>query len=584
MKELIKKITKKNKWRLIVFFVAIILNTYLLILPARIIGNIIDLLGNIDANRVLIINNIVMLLGLSVLLMGIRLVWKYYETYLIRIYEKEIKDKVFKHVMEIKLEELQNRKNGEIMSYFVKDINEIRIMIRHIIAFGTRILFTCIFGVYAMATKVDLKLTIIAIIPLIVAAFLTFKIKELIIKHFRKSQEHFTQLSEYLQESTEAIRTTKSYGQEDSQIKHFETLNKAVRKSNIKVDAYSTLLSTCVSICFGLSYGLAIIFGSKLIISGTITIGAFVTFNSYIALFVNPVTWVPNFVSRLKRGTISFKRLDSVLEIPIEPEQKRLPLEEVKKIGFSGDILIKDLSFRYPEYIDTVLKNINVEIKQGETIGIIGKIGSGKSTLMDLLVKLYNVKRGKIFVNNVDINDIPISVLRNKICYITQENFLFSTTLKENITLFRDGYLKEEVEDSLKQSLIYKEVEEMQDGIYTLVGERGGDLSGGQKQRIVISRAFLDNADIIIFDDTFSALDNRTQQKLLKNIKTLVEGKTCIIISNRISDIKHSDRILVMEDGEIIESGIHKELIAKKGNYYEFYKEQAIKKSESILS
>ena len=237
------------------------------------------------------------------------------------------------------------------------------------------------------------------------------------------------------------------------------------------------------------------------------------------------------------------------------PEEEIDNFEKSNEDKLNGDIEIKNLTYNYPGYIETVLENINIDIKKGESLGIIGVIGSGKTTLMNLLLKLYDVERGKIFIDGKDINDISVKTIRDNICYITQDNFLFSATLKENINLLKDEYKDEDIEDSTKQAMIYDEISHMDDGINTVIGEKGIDLSGGQKQRVVISRAFLNNSNIIIFDDTFSALDNRTEQHVLNNIKELTKNKTCIIVSNRISDIKDCDKIIVLEQGEIVEQG-----------------------------
>ena len=265
------------------------------------------------------------------------------------------------------------------------------------------------------------------------------------------------------------------------------------------------------------------------------------------------------------------------------PEEEIDNFEKSNEDKLNGDIEIKNLTYNYPGYIETVLENINIDIKKGESLGIIGVIGSGKTTLMNLLLKLYDVERGKIFIDGKDINDIPVKIIRDNICYITQDNFLFSATLKENINLFKDEYKDEDIEDSTKQAMIYDEISHMDDGINTVIGEKGIDLSGGQKQRVVISRAFLNNSNIIIFDDTFSALDNRTEQHVLNNVKELTKNKTCIIVSNRISDIKDCDKIIVLEQGEIVEQGNHQTLLQKDGKYQEFYQNQAHKAQSSLL-
>ena len=331
-----------------------------------------------------------------------------------------------------------------------------------------------------------------------------------------------------------------------------------------------------VNVGIGLSYAIAIFLGSKKVISGDMTVGSIVSFIGYLSLLDMPMQFFPWMVSRMDELKVSISRLDKIFKLP----EEKILLEKDSKQRVSGDIKINDLTFHYPDSIEEVLSNISIDVKKGETLGIIGVIGSGKTTLMNILLKLYKVEKGKVSIGSQDINDIPTEVLRDSICYITQDNFLFSTSLKENINLFKDDYLDDEIIDSVKNAMIYDEIQEMEEGLYTIIGEKGIDLSGGQKQRVVLSRAFLNNSNIVIFDDTFSALDNRTEQHVLKNIKSLVKDKTCIIISNRISDIKDCDKIVVMEQGKIIERGNHKSLLELEQKYYKFYQGQANKVEE----
>lgn len=305
-------------------------------------------------------------------------------------------------------------------------------------------------------------------------------------------------------------------------------------------------------------------------------------FNGYITMFSGTVDWLGNFIGVLKRAQVSYKRLEKVFKL----DKEKINVTKLVKTNdkWKGKIEINDLTYHYPGKFNHVLKNITINIQPGQKLGIIGTIGSGKTTLMNLLLKLYEVDNNKIYIDGKDINDIPIEEIRNNICYITQDNFLFSTTLKENINLFRDKYKDEDIIKSTKRAMIYDEITSMPNRIETIIGERGVDLSGGQKQRVVISRAFLNNSRIVIFDDTFSALDNKTEQQLLENIKQTMKDKTCIIISNRISDVKISDHIIVLEDGQIIEKGTHDELVNQHGRYYEFYTQQSSKTEEDLLA
>lgn len=581
MKKVILDALKGYKWKIVLQLTLLAVNIYLLTCPAKIIGDIIDNLYDIEANRQIIINEIYYLLGVCVVYLLIRLAWKYLETYISRGIERDIKAKLFERFLKLKVKEIQNIKNGEIMSYFVKDTNEIRSTVYRILSHGSRTLFTFTIATFQMAKGVNLSLTIATLCPIIIASFLVVKIKKYVEINFKKAQDRFTELSEYIQESTDSIRTTKAYSCEGSQLKEFIIKNRKVRQSDNTVDVFSNLLKTCIDICFGLCYAISFIYGSHLALEGTITIGDLVAFNGYIALFRNPVIWMPNLIARWKRAQISYERLNQVFQL--EKEKITVEKREIKE-KLEGNISIRNLNFNYPGMLDKALENINIELKKGETLGIIGTIGSGKTTLMNLLTKLYNIPNGKIMIDGRDINEIDIETLRENICYITQDNFLFSTTLKDNISLFKEDYKEEEIKESTRKAVIYDEISQMPKGIKTTIGERGSDLSGGQKQRVVISRAFLKDSSIIIFDDTFSALDNRTSQELLENIKELTENKTCIIISNKISDVKQSDKIMVLNNGNIVQQGIHEELIQQDGIYQEFFKQQSTKAEPSFLS
>ncbi len=580
MKQVIINIIKKYKIQLILEFIFIGINIYLLTFPAKIIGKIVDLLYDMENNKQIIINNTYYLIGICIVLLFVRVIWKVFETVVSRGFEMDLKINLFKRFLRLKLKDIQNIKNGEIMSYFVKDINEIRSFAYRITSHGTRILFTFIIAIFQMSYTVNLNLTIAVLIPIILGSYSVVKIKKYVEKSFNKSQEMFTKMSEFIQEGTDSIRTTKAYSCEGDQIKEFIRKNKKVFQSDNTVDVFSNLLQICLNICFGLCYSISLIYGSKLVVDDVITIGSLVAFNGYIGLFVGPISWLPNLISRFKRAQVSYKRLEVIYNLETEKNNEKNNLIKDK---LDGNIIIKNLNFNYPGIVDNSLQNINLELKKGETLGIIGTIGSGKTTLMNLLTKLYSVPNGKIMIDGRDINEIPIEIIRNNICYITQDNFLFSSTIKDNVSLFKDDYQESEIKESTKKAIVYEDIQNMPKGINTVIGERGGDLSGGQKQRIAISRAFLKNSRILIFDDVFSALDNKTSEQLLKNIKKLADGKSCIIISNKVSDVKYSDKIIVFDKGKIVEEGTHEELLCNDGIYSEFYNEQSATQEELNL-
>ena len=578
-KELIKSL-KKYKWQILIEIILIIISVIFIAYPSKIVGRMIDLLYKAESNKSEIIKSIVQLLSVSIGVLITRVLWKNLDFRLNVYIDKELRDRLFTKLLKTKVKALNKIKNGEIMSYFFSDLRKVTMTTAKFISTGTRIIANFTIAIVMMSNSCNIKLTLISLIPVFITIVVIIFIRKRWMDVMKEAQKSFADLSEYVQESTDSIRTMKAFCGEDKQIEEFKDKNATLKKYNISVSKNQNLLFVCVSLGFGLAYAITLLYGSNLVINGKISIGNLIAFNGYLAMLEGPVMWIPWLFGRAKKFKVSFDRLNKMFKLP---EEEIDNFEKSNEEKLNGDIEIKNLTYNYPGYIETVLENINIDIKKGESLGIIGVVGSGKTTLMNLLLKLYDVERGKIFIDGKDINDIPVKTIRDNICYITQDNFLFSATLKENINLFKDEYKDEDIEDSTKQAMIYDEISHMDDGINTVIGEKGIDLSGGQKQRVVISRAFLNNSNIIIFDDTFSALDNRTEQHVLNNIKELTKNKTCIIVSNRISDIKDCDKIIVLEQGEIVEQGNHQTLLQKDGKYQEFYQNQAHKAQSSLL-
>lgn len=580
MKQELIKSLKKYKWKILIEIILIVFCVIFIAYPSKLIGKMVDLLYNEEMNKTEIIKSVIQLLFVSLVIIVTRIAWKNLD-FRINIYiDKDIRDRLFTKLLKAKVESLNEIKNGEIMSYFVSDLRKVTMTTSKFISTGTRIIANFAVAITMMSSSCNIKLTVISLIPVFATIVIIILIRNRMDKSFKLAQKSFTDLSEYVQESTDSVRTMKAFCGEEKQIEEFEKKNATLKKNNISVSINQNLLFVCVSFGFGIAYAISLLYGSNLVLKNEISIGDLIAFNGYLAILEAPVTWIPWLLGRAKKFKVSFDRLDKMFKLP---EEEIEDFEKNDNDKLEGNIEIKNLTYNYPGYIETVLENININIKKGESLGIIGVIGSGKTTLMNLLLKLYDVERGKIFIDGKDINDIKVKTIRDNICYITQDNFLFSATLKENINLFKDEYKDEDIEESTKQAMIYDEISSMEEGINTVIGEKGIDLSGGQKQRVVISRAFLNNSNIIIFDDTFSALDNRTEQHVLNNIKELTKNKTCIIVSNRISDIKDCDKIIVLEQGEIVEQGTHQTLLKTNGKYQEFYQNQAHKAQSTLL-
>lgn len=576
MKKELKALFKKYKWIMLLEAVLVMASAYFYTCPPKYLGIITDLLYNMDDNKEMIINSIKLLLASCIGIILTRLIWKNIEVSTELGMRKILIDHLFKKFLKVKLEDINATKNGEIMSYFVRDVKKVTKQIGRFYLSGIRFIFNFVLVGIMLAKNSNPILAISAIIPLVITIIALTLIRRRLRENFFLSQKTFTEFSEFVQESTDSIRTTKAFSGEKQELEYFTERNKKLKKYNLKTSYMGSLLDVLTNVGLGISNVIALLWGSNLVVAGQMTVGNLVAFLGYLTLLDMPVMALPWMISRIDEFKISLTRLNKVFNL----DEEQIDEEEHVNKEHLSNIEIKDLSFHYPDSLVNVLSNINVSVKKGEMLGIIGVVGSGKTTLMNLLLKLYEVDPGKIFIDGKDINEINPKTIRDSICYITQDNFLFSTSLKENINLFKDEFNDESIIESTKQAMIHDEILDMEDGIYTVIGEKGIDLSGGQKQRVVLSRAFLNNSDIVIFDDTFSALDNKTEQHVLKNIKELVKDKTCIIVSNRISDIKDCDKIIVLEQGKIIEHGNHKSLINQGGKYYKFYNNQANKVEE----
>ena len=420
-KELIKSL-KKYKWQILIEIILIIISVIFIAYPSKIVGRMIDLLYNAESNKSEIIKSIVQLLSISIGILITRALWKNLD-FRTNIYiDKDLKDRLFTKLLKTKVKSLDEIKNGEIMSYFVSDLRKVTMTTAKFISTGTRIIANFTIAIIMMSNSCNIKLTLISLIPVFITIVVIIFIRKRWMDVMKEAQKSFADLSEYVQESTDSIRTMKAFCGEDKQIEEFKDKNATLKKYNISVSKNQNLLFVCVSLGFGLAYAITLLYGSNLVINGKISIGNLIAFNGYLAMLEGPVMWIPWLFGRAKKFKVSFDRLDKMFKLP---EEEIDNFEKSNEDKLNGDIEIKNLTYNYPGYIETVLENINIDIKKGESLGIIGVIGSGKTTLMNLLLKLYDVERGKIFIDGKDINDIPVKIIRDNICYITQDNFLF---------------------------------------------------------------------------------------------------------------------------------------------------------------
>jgi len=426
----------------------------------------------------------------------------------------------------------------------------------------------------SMTGGVDSRLTALALIPVpFILVILVFMGRESR-NRFRRVQEAFASISDRVQENISGLRVIKAYVQEDAEVERFEQLNKNSRDKSLSMVQISASMSPVVELLFGVSFTVGLIYGAGLVRSGRITIGDFVAFNGYLALIIQPVRSASRIINVFSRGMASYKRFTSLLEVPVMIKDGDLTPATDKKIDHA-DIEINNLNFYYPEDMRRALTNINLRLKPGKSLGILGRTGSGKTTLVNLLVKLYYTPEGKIKIGGEDVNAFTLDRLRGPVGYVPQDNFLFSASVYDNIRFFGDGFTRGQVEEAAKLASIYDNIVAFPDGFDTQVGERGMSLSGGEKQRVCIARALIKQPELLILDDSLSAVDVQTEAAILKNLETQTErGGSLIIIAHRVSAIAGCDEIIVLEDGAIAERGTHGELMANGGFYAKVAREQ----------
>jgi len=510
-----------------------------------------------------------MLLGMGIILFGLRYLFR---TILIgksRDLECFLRENLFQKLQSMPPGFYHEKKTGDLMSYAINDLNAIRMAFAAGIVFMIDGIILNMISIGIMATTIDLSLTLIAVAPVFASIFLVIWLRKKIREKFMRVQDSFAELSEKIQENISGIRVVKSFAQEKNEIDKLSKVSLERYKVQMDYVKLSAMLMPLIRLMFGASFAVVIIFGSTAVVNGTISLGNFVAMNSYLLMLVMPIMRLSRTVEIWQRAFASIKRLDDVLTAKSNVTDDNADFSITK---LDGDILFKGLNFTYPvadkfpNKNSPALHNINLTIKRGQTLGIIGSMGSGKSTLLNLLLRLYPLESGKLSIGEHDVNKIPLNVLRSAVGY--SDNFMFATTIMENIKFFDADITDEQALEAAKLAGIYDNIMEFPNQFETEIGERGITLSGGQKQRIGIARAIAKNPDIIILDDSLSAVDTETEEEIVANLKHLLNGKTGIIVAHRISAIKHADFIIYMDKGRIIERGTHEDLLAFKGEYY----------------
>jgi len=561
---------KEHKFSYCVGVLFMLLTSYIQTLFPDVLGNTFDILKKNDFAPKAVYVNIGYILLISFGTFVCTYMWRNLVIGNSRSIECYLREKLFDHFQKLSPEFYNRRKTGDLIAYAINDITAVRTAFGPATAMSINGIVVCAISIYLMSKAINWRLTILSLLPVPIIIFFMIKIGNTVRKRFKKVQENFASISDRVQENINGIRVIKAYVQEAEEVKKFEELNDQMVESNLEMIRISAYVSPLIELCFTISFVLNLILGGNMVLKGEISLGNFIAFNGYLTMIMVPIISIGRVITIFQRGMASLIRLNEIFSVNVDIEEGKGFI----KTSANGDIEIKNLSFSYTGSKETVLNEINLSIHEGKILGIIGATGSGKSTLVNLLLKMNNVERGKIFFGGVDINDYQLKTLRDSFGFVPQDNFLFNASISNNIRFFKNTYSEDEVIIAAKNSCIYESIKDFPKGFNTILGERGVNISGGQKQRISIARALIKNPEILILDDALSAVDTITEAQILQNFERIRKHKTSIIIAHRISAIIEADEIIVLDKGQIVERGTHLELIEKGGIYYEIYKSQ----------
>ncbi|MGQ7424479.1 ABC transporter ATP-binding protein [Streptococcus suis] len=545
------------------------------LLPASIMGQLIDQIasGQLTEHRLLL--GVAGLILSALAMYGLRYLWRM--NILATSYRlgKIMRARLFDHFMHLSPSFFQQHRTGDLMAHATNDINALTRLAGGGVMSFVDATVTALVTLVTMSLSISWQMTLVAILPLPFMTLTTNFLGRRTHENFKASQAAFSELNNKVQEAVSGIKVTKSFGYQEQETAAFQEVNQAAFLQNIKTMRYDALFNPAVLFFIGLSYLLTLLVGSHFISQGQVSLGQLVTFMTYLDLLVWPLMAIGFLVNISQRGDVSYNRIQTLLSISSEVIETDQPLPAPS----NGEIVYEISEFAYDNL--PVLQDIQFHIKKGQTIGLVGPIGSGKTSLLKLLMREYDVTQGRILLNQENIKNYKLADLRRLIGYVPQDQFLFATSVAENIRFGNPDLSLYQVEEAARAVQVYEDIQDMPDRFETMIGEKGISLSGGQKQRLAMARAMILDPDILLLDDSLSAVDAKTEHAILETIKQERLDKTTIITAHRLSAIVHADLILVLEDGKIVERGRHQELLDEKGWYYDTYMMQQLEKEES---
>lgn len=559
---------KQEKVPYLIGILSLSLVALLNLIPPKIMGSVIDGITSEHLTKDDLIIQLFWLLLASIAMYVLRYIWRvciFGTSYRLG---RIMRFKLFDHFTRMSPSFYQKYRTGDLMAHATNDINSLTRLAGGGVMSAVDASITAIVTLVTMFFSISWQMTVIAVLPLPLMAYATSRLGRKTHKAFGESQAAFSDLNNKVQESVSGIKVTKSFGYQVQELDSFQSINQKTFQKNIKTMTYDVMFDPLVLLFIGASYVLTLLVGAYMIKAQTITIGNLVTFITYLDMLVWPLMAVGFLFNMIQRGSVSYERIEELLNQESDVKDPENPIKTIQNGQLKYDIK----AFQYSD--EETLRDIHFALEKGQTLGLVGQTGSGKTTLIKLLLREYNVTEGSISLNGHPIENYRLKDLRQLIGYVPQDQFLFATSILENVRFGNPDLSVEAVQKATKLSHVYEDILAMPDGFNTLIGEKGVSLSGGQKQRLAMSRAMVLNPEILILDDSLSAVDAKTEFAIIENLKDTRKDKTTIITAHRLSAVVHADIILVMQNGRIIERGRHEDLIQNNGWYAKTYVSQ----------
>ena len=576
----INKYFLKYKWRLLVGILITILSKLLALKVPQIVGESLNIVENYQDGKITDIKaveeellvNVFLIIGVAVLAGFFTFLMRQTIIVTSRLIEFDLKNEIYQQYQRLSLNFYKKNRTGDLMNRISEDVSKVRMYVGPALMYSMNMIVLIFVG-FTQMINIDVKLTMYTLLPFPILSISIFTLSKVIHKRSSIVQEYLSKLTTFNQEFFSGISVVKSYGIENSIIKDFEEIADKSKEKNIHLQEANALFFPLMVLLIGLSNIIVIYIGGQQYINNEIQIGTIIEFMLYVNILTWPVAVVGWVTSMIQQAEASQVRINEFLnQVPEIQNYNTAPTLLKGKVNF------KDVTFTYDDTNITALKNITFSAEVGETVAFLGKTGSGKSTIIELIARLYDTKQGTISLDDQPIETTNLNDIRNQIGFVPQDPFLFSESIGNNIKFGKEKATEEEIIQAAKNAVVHENIIEFPNGYQTILGERGVTLSGGQKQRVSIARAIIKNPKILIFDDCLSAVDTETEERILTNLKQVSKNKTTFIISHRVSSAKNADKIIILNAGKIIQQGTHNQLITTKGYYKDLYEQQLLEK------